>query len=76
MVLVEVYDTDQGIEFIRKYMSHSVKGQRILVDWYTTREKRHAHLQKKYKERRARKRTYVINHSKLLKNKKMKWFKI
>ena len=50
MVLIEVYDTDQGVEFIKKYMRHELKGQRLLVDWYLTREKRQSHLQKKWKE--------------------------
>ena len=54
MVLIEVYDSDQGTEFIKKYMRHTMKGQRILVDWYMTREKRQSHLQKKWKEKRAR----------------------
>ena len=52
-----MYDSDQGTEFIKKYMRHTMKGQRILVDWYMTREKRHGHLQKKYKEKKARRGT-------------------
>ena len=54
MMVAEFSTMQEAIDFLEKYCRHSVRGQRILVDWFTTREKRQGHIMKRYKEQKKK----------------------